>query len=265
MRNKGIVLIACGLALASWCVAQDNKALEHDLSNHYIGKEFHPREVYANREVWFDRNGDITESPRLVCPGLYGKLVAKRIRVQGNVLSVEMDRSALYPPLRGGKTAYPRDYIKEVTLRFQSSQPWTADSFDRAFQNSLHSHRRFDPRLPGASASPPASDSRMLFLLDGQPVYKVAPGIKPPVANSRPDPEYTEVARRAKVGGEVQLRLIVNEDGSVSNVEAAQPALGYGLDEAAVRAVSQWRFTPALLDGKPVKTLLNVETSFCLY
>jgi TonB family protein len=38
----------------------------------------------------------------------------------------------------------------------------------------------------------------------------------------------------------------------------------YGLDEAAVRAASQWRFEPGRRDGKPVPVLITVEMTFAL-
>jgi TonB family protein len=63
----------------------------------------------------------------------------------------------------------------------------------------------------------------------------------------------------------VMLRFIVNEDGSVDNVISGQPPLGFGLDEQSVRTVQQWRFTPAMLDGQPVKADVRAETTFCLY
>jgi TonB family protein len=36
----------------------------------------------------------------------------------------------------------------------------------------------------------------------------------------------------------------------------------YGLDDAAVEAAQQWRFTPGTLQGKPVKVLVTLELSF---
>lgn len=54
-------------------------------------------------------------------------------------------------------------------------------------------------------------------------------------------PVYTEVARRAFVGGKVILEVVVGQDGTVSCVRVIK-GLPFGLDVAAVDAVRQWRF-----------------------
>jgi len=41
--------------------------------------------------------------------------------------------------------------------------------------------------------------------------------------------------------------------------------VGWGLDEKALQAVSQYRFQPATKDGKPVPAKINVEVMFKLY
>ncbi|MFQ5927635.1 MAG: energy transducer TonB [Terriglobia bacterium] len=42
-------------------------------------------------------------------------------------------------------------------------------------------------------------------------------------------------------------------------------SFGYGMDEAAVRVIAQWRFKPALRNGKPVRVVMQVETYFRLF
>jgi hypothetical protein len=42
-------------------------------------------------------------------------------------------------------------------------------------------------------------------------------------------------------------------------------SLGMGLDEKALAAVRQWKFEPALKDGRPVPVQINVEVNFRLY
>jgi protein TonB len=41
--------------------------------------------------------------------------------------------------------------------------------------------------------------------------------------------------------------------------------LGFGLDARAIEAVKQWRFQPALKDGRPVNVQISVEVGFRLY
>ena len=248
--------------------AQDNgRSLEQELSNHYIGRTFDTAQPYLNREVWFDQNGEITENPTPVCGGLYGRMTLKRIHVRGGEVDVEVTRTGVRPPNSVGIAVWPSYASREVTLRFKSASDWTVDSFDKAFQNSLRPRGRFEGLPPGTSAPPPGSDPRIAYYFNGSPVYRAGSGVVPPRSSGRmTDPEYTDSARRARAGGIVPLRFIVNEDGSVSDVTYALPALGFGLDQQAARTVQeQWRFDPAMLDGHPVKVEMRAETSFCLY
>jgi periplasmic protein TonB len=74
---------------------------------------------------------------------------------------------------------------------------------------------------------------------------------------SKPEPvfkteiEYTHAARAEGIEGKLTLRLTVGADGSVVNVEVLS-SVSPELDAAAVAAVRQWRFKPAMACGKPV-------------
>jgi protein TonB len=79
----------------------------------------------------------------------------------------------------------------------------------------------------------------------------------------RPDAEYTEEARKAQLNGRVVLSVVVETDGTTSNIQITK-ALGMGLDQKAVEAVRQWKFKPATMAGKPVRARVNVEVVFRL-
>ena len=85
-----------------------------------------------------------------------------------------------------------------------------------------------------------------------------------PRALETPDPEYSEEARKAKYQGTCVLGLVVGPDGKPRDIRVAR-ALGMGLDEKAIEAVRNWRFEPAMKDGRPVAVQINVEVSFRLY
>jgi TonB family protein len=98
----------------------------------------------------------------------------------------------------------------------------------------------------------------------GGGVFKVGGGISAPQALATPDPEYTEEARLAKTQGKCILWLIVDDTGKPRNIKVVR-GLGFGLDAKAVQAVQQWRFQPAVKDGKPVNVQISVEVGFHLY
>ena len=76
-----------------------------------------------------------------------------------------------------------------------------------------------------------------------------------------PPPIYTEAARRAGVEGVVVLQAILDEEGRVTNVRIVKD-LPFGLGDAAARAVREWRFTPATLNGKAISVYYNLTVNF---
>jgi TonB family protein len=76
-------------------------------------------------------------------------------------------------------------------------------------------------------------------------------------------PDYTEEARRRGLEGDVVLEIVVRGDGTVGAVKLLQ-SLGGGLDQRAIDAVRQWRFSPARRYGTPVDVMVEVAVEFKL-
>jgi protein TonB len=98
----------------------------------------------------------------------------------------------------------------------------------------------------------------------GGGVFRVGGGVSPPRPIYKPDPEFSEEARKAKYQGVCTLGMIVGVDGRPSNIKVLG-SLGMGLDEKAIEAVKNWRFEPGMKDGHPVATQIAVEVDFHLY
>src|SRR6202049_2099337 len=98
----------------------------------------------------------------------------------------------------------------------------------------------------------------------GGGVFKVGGGISAPQPVATPDPEYTEQARIAKTQGTCILWLIVDDQGRPRDIRVVH-GLGFGLDAKAIEAVKQWKFQPAMKDGRPVNVQISVEVGFRLY
>jgi TonB family protein len=75
--------------------------------------------------------------------------------------------------------------------------------------------------------------------------------VKPAEILSKPIPAYTEEARKLHIEGEVLLEVVFEGSGAIRVVRVIH-GLGHGLDEAAIKAAQQIRFTPAQRDGQPV-------------
>jgi protein TonB len=80
---------------------------------------------------------------------------------------------------------------------------------------------------------------------------------------SAPQPQYTEIARKARIQGVVIVQAIINKQGNVTDVKVLK-GLPMGLDQAAVDAIRKWRFEPATLNGKPVDVYYNLTVNFTL-
>ena len=85
----------------------------------------------------------------------------------------------------------------------------------------------------------------------------------PPKILHRVEPGYTPEARDARVAGVCILAIDIDETGAVTATQVLKP-LPMGLSEAAVAAVKQWQFSPALKDGKPVAVTYNITINFRL-
>jgi protein TonB len=97
----------------------------------------------------------------------------------------------------------------------------------------------------------------------GGGVYRPGGGVTNPRPIYRPEPQYSEEARKAKWQGSVLLSLVVDENGKPIQIKVIRP-LGLGLDEKAIEAVSQWKFEPGKKDGKPVAVAAQIEVTFRL-
>jgi TonB family protein len=98
----------------------------------------------------------------------------------------------------------------------------------------------------------------------GGGLYHVGGGVSAPQLVFAPDPEFSDEARRAKYQGVCVVSLIVDAQGMPQRVQVVRH-LGMGLDEKAVEAVKQYKFKPAMLQGKPVPVEVNIEVNFRIY
>jgi TonB family protein len=81
---------------------------------------------------------------------------------------------------------------------------------------------------------------------------------------SKPEPAYTEEARKNNITGTVVLRAVLASSGSVTNIVPVR-GLPYGLTEKAIAAARQIRFEPARKDGHAVSQYIQIEYNFNMY
>ncbi len=87
--------------------------------------------------------------------------------------------------------------------------------------------------------------------------------VTPVAVTSKPNPAYTEQARKQHVEGEVLLQVVFMASGQVQVLRVIR-GLGYGLDESAVQAAQKVRFVPAQRNGQPVDSTATLHIVFQL-
>jgi TonB family protein len=86
--------------------------------------------------------------------------------------------------------------------------------------------------------------------------------LPPTIVESTPA-AYTEGALAKGIEGSVVLMVLVRRDGTVGAASVSR-GLEASLDESALRTVKEWKFAPAMRDGKTVDVVLEVEVRFRL-
>jgi TonB family protein len=79
----------------------------------------------------------------------------------------------------------------------------------------------------------------------------------------KPNPVYSAEGRERKMQGDVVLEVIFLASGQMK-VTRVVSSLGFGMDDEAIHAAQQIRFTPAVRDGKPVDFPARVRIEFRL-
>lgn len=95
-----------------------------------------------------------------------------------------------------------------------------------------------------------------------QGAIRIGPNMKPPTKIRDVKAVYPAEAKAAKVQGVVVLEARIEEDGKVSHAQVVRSVPL--LDQAALDAVLQWEFAPALLNGVPHAVLVTITVNFTL-
>jgi TonB family protein len=146
-----------------------------------------------------------------------------------------------------GRTA--ADYLELAKQYYEQGKFVEAQ---RATWAALERLRTASTQAPQPAADPAA----------GAGPVRVGGDIRPPTKVRHVDPVYPARAREAGVGGIVIIDATVGVDGSIRDARILRgQAL---LNQAALDAVSQWVFTPTLLNGAPVEVMMTVTINFTL-
>jgi len=166
-----------------------------------------------------------------------------------------------------GKQYVFRDKPRFVTVQFFITENRLyrfaaagADTSDAAVKQFLSSIRLVKPI--NATEVPDASD-KPLVLDTGERIYTGKEVTTKARLISKPEPLYTEEARRNRISGMLILRVIFSKTGEVTNIQVLV-GLPYGMTERAIDAARGIKFVPATKDGNPVSMWMQLEYIFYL-
>jgi periplasmic protein TonB len=95
---------------------------------------------------------------------------------------------------------------------------------------------------------------------DDETVYDLGPGVTPPRVIKQVNPHYS-TDRGVRPVGSVVIGLVVSSKGLPKDPHVVK-GLDKELDESAVEAVKEWRFSPAQKNGRPIAVRVSVQIQF---
>jgi len=113
--------------------------------------------------------------------------------------------------------------------------------------------------LVAAPPPPPPPPPALPVPREAVPI-RIGGYVSAPALMKRVEPAYPDVAVMAKVSGMVILEAVVSADGSVESVKVLRSVKF--LDNAAIEAVKQWKYSPLILNGIPTPFILTVTLNF---
>ena len=182
-------------------------------------------------------------------PALYLKVVALA-GMSGNAVTAATDETQDMRKVLLEKAVARVDEAEAALRRFAELEPRHTEI--ESLREQLQTLRLYGKALvaPGASAR---GD-----VLSGREVTTRARII------SKPEPLYTERARRNQTRGTVTLRMVLGADGVVRHILVVR-RLPDGLTENAINAARRIKFIPATKDGRPVSQYVTIQFNFNIY
>jgi TonB family protein len=163
------------------------------------------------------------------------------------------------PPIGATAWSRRRHLAARVKALMQPPDPWVNPGMEQMKQ-----------MLVFVIALQVSSSSLVAFPATPRPqqpdtVYSVGGDVTPPKVVRMVRPDYTTEAMQLGITGEVVVSAVIKDDGSVGDVSVKQSLDDrYGLDDAALAAVRQCVFSPAMRQGKPVAVRVDISMKFTL-
>jgi TonB family protein len=96
-----------------------------------------------------------------------------------------------------------------------------------------------------------------------KPIFADGKNVRPPDCYLKINPDYPELALKARIEGKVVLKVVWDTEGRVIDaIVVSSPGKAFGFDDAALEAVKKWRCHPAIMNGKPMAVYGTITINF---
>ncbi len=278
-------------AFASWG-QQSSRDLERTLRQ-LVQKDFlvlqHP---YRGDHLQFAPDGQATGSPEEgTWPG-DSTLRVTGVNVKGLNATIKGDRMIFYYGVKGDLRAARSNRRITIELSFPAeirNEAAVAAVLDRIFYRDTKHMPAMPPapselgsdeyeirdtphgvwmRKKGASEWQLGKDISDVIpvaeLEGGRKVFLYTKPLTIPKIVRQVEPDFPESERKKAKQGLCVLDLIIDSAGMPRSIRVRKSE-GVLFDDAALRAVTQWQFEPATLNGQPVAVLISIEVNFRLF
>jgi TonB family protein len=185
-----------------------------------------------------------------------GDNVEVSVQLPAGERKLELAIPTLYKVFLTGKDSLPdlvppywRDCLSQKVGRPDKHSPWECEPRDRQ-QVPDFSKRKivWDVPLPDRSLH----NGTRLYAIKHKVGFLAEDGTRAPEVLVAPDPIFQWEQRRTTLEAMVLVvAFTVAEDGKPQNCSIVSP-VGMGLDDDAIQAMAEWKFSPGNRDGKPV-------------
>ena len=153
----------------------------------------------------------------------------------------------------------PAPAVKRIIKEIPAPQPPPAE--EKIVQKTIFATDALEP-LPETDANDTTEEHQITDAVIGTDAASIIEAT--PLYESNPPPHYPATARRRGYQGTVVLAVMVSETGSTQQIQIAASS-GYAiLDKAAMKAVYDWRFSPATRFGRPLAMRVKIPVQFIL-
>ena len=157
-----------------------------------------------------------------------------------------------------------KDVVKDIYLPIKSrrgkatlvSNGITLTVEPETNSSDLQKQDETSPQIDKSDAAPPKKQLGFADIINQRASERAAPKYK-----TRANPQYPKSAKEAKKDGTVILQLTIDEKGIPKNI-VALTNLGFGLEAAAIEALKNSTFHPAMKNGKPISKEVEIPYAF---